>query len=188
MEHSTTLKNVLFRWAVLLIPATAIFLVDQLAKNWVMTHLDFGQSWIPIPALADFFAVTLSANKGAAFSMLPQFGDIFLIVAIGMIIGIFLFYRRMPPGHWIERFALGLVLGGVSGNALDRLQYGYVVDFFHIQLRPLLSNVSNFADHAIVIGIGILFITQWGVRPTEKANEKDRLATPAETSSDQPLS
>jgi signal peptidase II len=127
----------------------------------MLNNLAFGQSITPIPALQDWFAFTLSANTGAAFSMLPQLGDIFLIVALVMIVVIPFFYRKLQPGHWLMRIALGLLLGGVCGNALDRLRFGYVIDFFHIRIPGLISNVSNFADHAIVLGILTLFVIQW---------------------------
>ena len=125
------------------------------------SHMLYGETVIPVPALQDFLTLTRSSNTGAAFSLLPQAGDLFLIIALVMIAAIFLFYRCIPDGHWLERIALGLLLGGVAGNALDRLRLGYVVDFVHLQLRPLVSNVSNIADHSIVIGIGILFVIQW---------------------------
>ncbi len=149
-------------WAILFGSALTVFTIDQASKAWVTSHLAFGETWAPVPAIADYFAVTRSANSGAAFSFLPQAGDLFLIIALAMIVGIVVLYPRMAPGHGWERLALGLLLGGVSGNALDRIRLNYVVDFVRLQFRPYISNVSNLADHAIVIGIGILLITQWG--------------------------
>src|SRR5258708_18733500 len=121
----------------------------------------YGETLIPIPALQDFITLTRSSNTGAAFSLLPQAGDLFLIIALVMIIVILLFYRRIPNGHWLERIALGLLLGGVAGKSLDRLPLGYVVDFFYFQFRPLISNRSHIAHHAIVGRNRILFIVQW---------------------------
>ncbi len=157
------------RWAVLFGSALIVFAIDQASKAWVTSHLALGETWAPVPAIADYFAVTRSANSGAAFSFLPQAGDLFLIIALAMIVGIVVLYPRMAPGHWWERLALGLLLGGVSGNALDRIRLNYVVDFVLLQLRPFISNVSNLADHAIVIGIGILLIAQWGEGKTATA-------------------
>jgi signal peptidase II len=166
----------MMRWAVLLGSAAAVFALDQAAKAWVIANLAPGETVAPIPAIADFFAITRSANRGAAFSLLPQAGDLFLIIALAMIVGIVFFYRRMSEGRWIERVALGLLLGGVTSNAQDRIRLGYVVDFVHLQLRPLISNVSNFADHAIVLGIGILFIVQWrSGRDASKKSATDNL-------------
>jgi len=157
--------NTAQRWMALLLPAWIVLAADQIAKQLVTASLAIGQSMVPIPALSDYFMITHSRNTGAAFSMLPQAGDLFLMVALAMIVGILLFYRRFPAGHWIERVALGLLLGGTTGNAIDRLTRGYVVDWVHFRLPGVISNVSNFADHAIVIGIGILFITAWRSNP-----------------------
>ncbi len=174
-------QHKLLRWLALLGSAAAVFVLDQTAKAWVTANMAPGETLAPIPAIADFVAITRSANRGAAFSLLPQAGDIFLIIALAMIVGIFFFYRKMPGGRWIERIALGLLLGGVASNALDRIRLGYVVDFVHLQLRPLISNVSNFGDHAIVLGIGILFITQWRTEKTESAGSVAPPAPEGET-------
>jgi signal peptidase II len=144
--------------------AVVVLAIDQSTKAWVTDHLAPGETVTPIPALADYFSITRSANTGAAFSFLPQAGDLFLIIAIIMSVAILVFYRRLPAGYWLERIALGLLLGGVLGNALDRVRLHYVVDFVHLQLRGVISNVSNLADHAIVVSILILFIAQW-IRP-----------------------
>jgi signal peptidase II len=157
-----------WRWAALLGSAALVLTLDRVSKTLVMQTLNVGESLVPIPFLSDYFGITLSHNTGAAFSIFPQAGDLFLLVAIAMTVGIVLFYRRFPAGHWIERIALGLLLGGAMGNAIDRLQYTFVIDWVHLKIPGVISNVSNFADHGIVIGIGILFLTQWG-RPAPKA-------------------
>ena len=149
------------RWAALLLPATIVIIVDQIAKRIVVTSLTPGDLVSPIPALASVFQITHSRNTGAAFGILPQLGDMFLIVALAMIIGVPIFYRRLGAGHWPERIALGMLLGGALGNAFDRLGYGYVVDWVLLRLPGIITNVSNFADHAIVIGIVILFLAAW---------------------------
>ncbi len=133
---------------------------------------------LPIPTLGDYFSITRSANTGAAFSFLPQAGDLFLLIALIMIVAIFVFYRRLPAGYWLERIALGLLLGGIMGNALDRIRLHYVVDFVHLQIRGVISNVSNLADHAIVVSILILFIAQW-IRP-----KADKVTSQEPTSTD----
>ncbi|GAB4555150.1 MAG: signal peptidase II [Anaerolineae bacterium] len=156
------------RWAALLVPAILIFSLDQAIKTAVRRTLSEGEFTFPIPALSEVFGITFSQNRGAAFSLLPQAGDLFLIVALLMTIGILVFYRRVEGKVWAYRIALGLVLGGTSGNALDRILWGYVIDWFYVRIPGVLSNVSNTADHAIVIGIGVLLILSWGkdeVRP-----------------------
>jgi signal peptidase II len=166
-------RLIITRWIVLLGTAATVLSVDQVTKTFVESHLAFGEQWEPIPFIADFFSITRSANTGAAFSLLPQLGDVFLIISMTMMIGILIFYQRMRGARWLERIALGLVLGGAAGNALDRIRLGYVVDFVHIQLRPIISNISNLADHAIVTGILILFVMQWRTSYIEVPQSKD---------------
>src|SRR4051812_12402572 len=117
------------RWAILFGTAAAVLAVDQITKMLVTTRLAVGETWAPIPALSDYVAITRSLNTGAALGILPWAGNLFLIVALAMIVGIVIFYRRISAGRWLERIALGLLLGGALGNAIDRIRLGYVVDF-----------------------------------------------------------
>ncbi|MBO9310417.1 MAG: signal peptidase II [Chloroflexi bacterium] len=160
-------------WAALLLPALVILALDQAAKHWIRANLALGEVLSPIAPLRDVFGITFSSNTGAAFSILPQAGDLFLLIAIAMIVGILLFYRRMAGERWLARFALGLVLGGTCGNAVDRLTLGYVVDWFLVRIPNVLANVSNFADHAIVIGMGLLFLLSWRGKPAERGASED---------------
>lgn len=167
-----------WRWAALLGSAGLVILLDQFSKSLVTGALPPGETITPIAGLAEVFAITVSHNTGAAFSLLPQAGDMFLIIGMVMIAGILLFYRRVPPGHWAERVALGLLLGGTLGNALDRLRFGYVIDWVHLRIPGVISNVSNFADHAIVLGILMLVLSQW-LRPASLPAERpDAPTTP----------
>lgn len=157
------------RWLLLFLIIAAVLVVDQISKRIVVDTLRLGESHQPIPAIADFFQITRSQNTGAAFGFLSQAGDIFLIVAVVVTFALLLYYSRLPANAALTRFGIGLVCGGALGNALDRIQYGAVVDFIHYQIPGVVSNVSNVADHAIVIGVIILFIDSWrSERSTEQ--------------------
>ncbi len=160
-------------WLVLLGPALIVLALDQAAKGWVRANLALGELLTPIEPLREVFGVTLSHNTGAAFSLLPQAGDLFLIIALTMIVGILIFHRRIAGEQPLARFALGLLLGGTCGNALDRLTLGYVVDWFLVRIPNVIANVSNFADHAIVLGIGILFLLSWRSKPAQRPQPDD---------------
>ena len=80
-------------------------------------------------------------------------GDLFLLVALLIVAGLLWHFRETRPEARLAPFAIGLVIGGAFGNMLDRLQYGHVVDFIHYQIPNVISNVSNLADHAIVLGV-----------------------------------
>ncbi len=137
-----------------------MFALDQGSKALVVNNLTLGQSWAPIPALADIFQITRSANSGAAFSIFQGANTPLLVLSLAMIVGILVIYRQIPPEYTLQASALGVLLGGVMGNAMDRIRLGTVVDFIHWQLPHVVSNVSNLADHAIVLSVILLVIAQ----------------------------
>jgi len=133
----------------LLVVAGAIFLADQASKALVLTNLGFGQSWNPIGPIKPFVNITLIANTGAAFGLIPGGGLFFTMVAAVVAAFILAYYRSLPAEAALLRWALGLELGGALGNLADRLRYGYVLDFINFNFWP----VFNLADSCIVIGM-----------------------------------
>jgi signal peptidase II len=136
----------------------ATLLVDQLSKNWVVNNLALGDTRQPIPALADYFQITHSANTGLAFGFFPQAGDVVRIFALVVVAALLFFYPRLPDDALLSRIAISLIVGGALGNVLDRLQYDHVVDFIHYRIPGVISNVSNLADHAIVFGVILILL------------------------------
>lgn len=144
------------KWMILGAVAGITVFIDQLGKAWVIANLELYQSIQPIPLLAPLFQMTRSTNTGAAFGILPMASNVFPLLALVVIGGLLWYFRNMPAKARFVPFAIGMVIGGAVGNVIDRLQYGYVIDFIHYQIPNLISNVSNLADHAIVLGV--LFI------------------------------
>lgn len=159
------------RWLLLIAIIATVLLVDQVTKRVVVDTLFVGQSLQPIPQLAPFFQITYSQNRGAAFGFLPQAGDLFLILAVIIIIAMVIFYPRLPAEAIVSRIGFGLVCGGAIGNALDRLEYGAVIDFIHYTIPGVISNVSNLADHAIVFGVLLLVIESWRTDEQKRAEK-----------------
>lgn len=145
-------------WLVLVGLAAAVLAADQLSKNIVIRALQVGES---LPVLPPVFAITRSENTGSAFGFLPNSGDLFLILAIIIVAGLLLFYRRIPPHARLMRIGVALVCGGALGNAVDRVVHGAVIDFIHYTLPGVISNISNLADHAIVLGVVLIVIESW---------------------------
>lgn len=153
-------------WAVLITIVGMILAVDQATKMLVESRLAPGETIAPIAALSEFFRITHSQNTGAAFGLLPQFGDIISVIAVCVSIGMVVAHARMPAGQWGKRIAMALVIGGALGNVIDRLRVGYVIDFINYRIPGVISNVSNLADHAIVLGVILLLILTWRVAET----------------------
>jgi signal peptidase II len=165
----------------LILVAGAVIGLDQTAKMLVTERLVLGQSWVPIPQLGWLIRITYSYNKGAAFGMLPQASDIFLVLALVTIVAFIVSYPKLPSKAWLSRLSISLISGGALSNALDRIRWqGHVIDFVHVQLTPTLSNISNFADHAITVGVVILLIDQWLSDRREKQLKEDEVVETAD--------
>jgi signal peptidase II len=169
------MNSLIRKWLFLLAVVALVLLVDQVSKQLVVANLRLGESFRPIPALYPFFQIIHSENTGAAFGFLSQAGDLFLVVALVVVAIMLVFYPRLPDKANLTRFAMGLVVGGALGNAFDRVSRGAVIDFIHYQIPNIISNVSNLADHAIVLGVLIIVVQSWRADV-----EKDRAEASAE--------
>ena len=90
-----------------------------------------------------------------------------------IVVAMFIFYPRIDERAWLTRLGIALVVGGALGNAIDRLTRGAVVDFVHLEIPGVIANVSNLADHAIVVGVILMLIDSWFLQPRrEKEREK----------------
>lgn len=163
-----------YRWLLWLV-AAIVFATDQLSKAYVASQLDLWERWQPFDRFPlNLFAITHTSNTGAAFGILPEFGLFFVIVAIVVSGAIAFYYRRLPSDQWWLFISLGLQLGGALGNLADRLRLGYVVDFVEIGIIP----VFNFADNAIVLGVGMLAWHLWREEQQQDVSSEEH-ASPA---------
>lgn len=139
------------------IAAATIFLLDQLSKYAVVypLALESRQTIHLLPFFDLHFVRNYGVSMGffRADSEVMRWGLVAMTGAIALFVAIWMWRERARD----DVLALGLVLGGALGNIVDRVRFGYVVDFadFHIgDWRPFL--VFNLADAAITIGVLIL--------------------------------
>jgi signal peptidase II len=132
--------------------AVLTLVVDQISKRAVMTSLRPGESWNPVAALERWVSLTYVTNTGAAFGLFPDYGVVFMVVAVVVIVAIIFYYRHLPGEQWLVQASLGLQLGGALGNLLDRLRHGHVIDFIDFKVWP----VFNVADSSVFVGVVIL--------------------------------
>ena len=141
---------------------------DQVSKALVRMNMSPGQS-VPDSGVFRFTYVT---NSGSAFGLFPN-QTLFLIIASFVGIGVLLvFVRAHSGGSALLPVSLGLQLGGATGNLVDRIRLGYVVDFLDVGWWP----VFNLADSAIVVGLTTLL---WII-----ASTKERAIPSQETAED----
>ncbi|MBO9392638.1 MAG: signal peptidase II [Caldilinea sp.] len=140
-------------WLVLLVAGIVIAL-DQWTKELVRRSIPDYTSVVPIPALGEYFVFEHVHNYGAAFGILQNMGNLFIIVAIVVVVGILAYVRYLPTEDWLVRLFLGLMLGGAIGNVIDRITQGYVTDFIKMGIPGVYYWPNyNIADSAIVIGV-----------------------------------
>jgi signal peptidase II len=138
--------------------ALAVFLLDQLVKFWIIEVVGL-QARGSVPVLP-FFSLTWVENRGVSMGMLTadtELGRWLLVGMTGLIAAVVAFWIRREK-QWPEVLALGLVLGGALGNIVDRIRFGYVVDFVHLHAGNLSFYVFNVADAAISIGVALLLV------------------------------
>ena len=143
-------------WAVIFLIAFS----DQVSKFFISQNLDLNES---VPVVRDIFHLTLVHNTGAAFGIFKNETLLFIAISFLAIILIVIFMRKKRDLFFPRDIALSLVLGGALGNLIDRLRFGYVVDFLDLRIWP----VFNIADSAITIGT-ILMIISLCIRSSSK--------------------
>ena len=122
---------------------------DQLTKALVMKSMVPGQS---IPLIQDIFHLTYVLNPGAAFGILSNQRGLLLATGAVLILMTAYFYPLLKKSDTFLQFGATSILSGAVANLIDRVQTGYVVDFFDFRIWP----VFNVADIAIVVGMGLM--------------------------------
>jgi len=147
-----------------------VIVVDQITKRVVDTSMQLHQSI----ELAPFFQLTYLRNQGAAFSFLSGAGGwqrwFFIILAVVASAFITVWLRKLDPRQRREAMAWSLVLGGALGNLIDRILYGYVIDFLDVYYGDWHWPAFNVADSAITVGVVLLLLDSFkSNRPPESA-------------------
>jgi signal peptidase II len=161
-------KFVMLKWLWLSLLAIVFDQVSKLAVDNAM------QLYESIPVLP-FFNLTYVHNTGAAFSFLSEAGGwqrwffALLALTISLVLGVWL--ARLQKHETFLAIALSLVLGGAIGNLIDRLAYGYVIDFLDVYYKAWHWPAFNIADSAITLGVALMFLESLGVGRIEEGHK-----------------
>jgi len=131
---------------------SSVFFLDQITKYFILTNLGLNDS---VAVIRNSFHFTLVHNTGAAFGIFKDQTLFFISISIVSIISIIIFLKKNTKSSTLIDIALALILGGALGNLLDRLRFGYVVDFLDFRVWP----VFNVADSAISIGVFLALLS-----------------------------
>ena len=142
-------------------------LADQFSKAWILSLFDTNAPVATrhIPVLP-FFDLVLWWNRGVSFGMLVHDRDFmpYLLSALALVIALSLCFWLWRARRGVDALALGLVIGGAIGNAIDRLRFGAVVDFLYFYYQTWYWPAFNLADSAICVGVILMLVYSYAPR------------------------
>ena len=149
--------------------SVAMIALDQISKWLATERLQFQQ---PVPFVPGFWNWTLTHNTGAAFSFLAGAGGwqhyFFATLAVAISIGLAIGLMRTARDEWRTAAPFALIIAGALGNVIDRLRFGYVVDFVQWYWKGFHWPVFNLADSCIVVGAVMMVIFSFGSHDKRK--------------------
>jgi signal peptidase II len=144
----------MLRW---LAVAAVVIVLDQWSKAAITSHFVYGEGLV----ISGFFNLVLAHNLGASFSMLSDAGgwQRWLLSAVAVIASAWILYLlRRHAQQKLFSFSLAFILGGALGNLIDRVRFGYVVDFLDFHWNEHHFAAFNLADSAITCGAVLLIL------------------------------
>ena len=158
MARHTFLRNTT-SFGVWLGIAALVLVLDQFTKVLIISTYQLGEGF----AVSSFFNIVRVHNEGAAFSFLATAGGwqrwfftgLGVVATLGMV-----WMLKNHPGQKLFGFAIACILGGAVGNVIDRVLYGYVVDFLDFYYAGIHFPAFNIADSGITVGAACLILDE----------------------------
>ena len=137
--------------------ALMVVALDQLTKGWILSGLDLREMgrvevWPPV------FNLTWVENRGVSFGLFGDGSARWMLSLFSIIVAGILGWWALRADRRLLITAIGLVMGGAIGNVIDRIRFGFVVDFLDFSGTGVFPWVFNVADSAITIGVVLLIL------------------------------
>ncbi len=139
-----------------LLVAILLFGCDQWSKWYMMTVMDLPNR--PPIEVTSFFNLVTVWNQGVSFGMFASHNQPLILIAVASIITVILLVWLTRNESRLVAIALGLVIGGATGNIIDRINFGKVFDFLDFHIADIHWPAFNIADSGVVIGVVLLCI------------------------------
>jgi signal peptidase II len=150
----------------------AVVLCDQLTKQAVRANLTYSESR---PLIDGFFNLVYFRNDGAAWNLLSGHGLILILISTIVLILLLIYHRSFLQNRLLDRIILGLMVGGIIGNLIDRIRFGWVTDFLDFQFGATYHYPSfNVADSSICIAVTLYIVANFFASKKNVAIEERR--------------
>jgi signal peptidase II len=143
----------------MMIILTIVFLVIDIVSKLVVSNLM--NVYDSIVIIKNFFYISYVRNTGAAWSIFSNNTWFVILISLLIIGGIIIYILKNKPKSKLEKVGYSMILGGALGNLIDRVIYGYVIDFLDFYIFGYDYPIFNLADTFIVIGVILLLIYTW---------------------------
>ena len=135
--------------------ALLVILIDQLTKAWIISGIDLREIgrvevWPPI------FNFTWVENRGVSFGLFGDGSARWMLSLFSIVVAGILGWWALKADRRLLISAVGLIMGGAIGNVIDRIRFGYVVDFIDVSGIGFFPWIFNVADSAITVGVVLL--------------------------------
>lgn len=148
----------MFRWGIPV--AVVVAILDQVSKQWVVDYFAARPGPFHGVIVTGYFNLVLVGNRGISFSLFNSgrmLNELLLVaLALAIVTGLLWWLWRVQSR--LLAVAIGFIVGGAVGNALDRILRGAVVDFLDFHVGRWHPFVFNLADAAISVGVGLLIL------------------------------
>lgn len=137
-------------------------ITDQVLKGWVVAN--YTGITTPVNVLGDWLRIDFTHNAGGLFGILQGKAEVFAIVTVLVVLVLVALEIGSGWRSWLVTATLALLLGGATGNFIDRIRLGYVVDFVDIGIGSWRFYIFNIADAAVTCAI-LLMLLIWFLSP-----------------------
>lgn len=147
-----------------------VTVADQATKSIATSYIHLHDSIEVYPGVFD---LTYIQNTGAAWGIFSGANHWLVTLSIAMLLVLVRYRRQIVGNGWVSRLALGLLLGGILGNLIDRMRLGYVIDFLDFHWDSAHFPAFNVADSAICVGVMLYLLLQFS-RPDGQTDTASR--------------
>ena len=137
--------------------ALLIIVIDQMTKAWVISGLDL-REMRQVPVWAPIFNFTWVENRGVSFGLFGDGSARWMLSVFSVVVAGILGWWALKADRRLLVSAIGLIMGGAIGNVIDRIRFGFVVDFLDFSGTGVFPWVFNVADSAITVGVILLIL------------------------------